>query len=219
MSLEPRFREASQPEWFLHPTLVSCPRCGGLAMVETLASDPADATARETMHARLACGGCGYALNTAFDDARWAGPVHVAARTRCARCGRTLHRNLGVRASAPASRTTTLVCPGCEEVNTTRVHISPAGCTEAIDWRLGLELWLQAPCCGHVLWALNAAHLTFLANYVGATLREREPNRNRSAVSRLPSWMKQARHRAAVLATIERLRETLVRPELRRAVG
>jgi hypothetical protein len=69
-----------------------------------------------------------------------------------------------------------------------------------------------------VLWARNASHLVFLENYVGAKLREREPNQNGSSVSRLPSWMKQAKHRVEILAAIAHLRRTLVEPELRAAV-
>jgi len=41
-----------------------------------------------------------------------------------------------------------------------------------VDWYFHLPLWLQTPCCGETLWAYNAAHLTFLEDFVRATLRE-----------------------------------------------
>lgn len=65
---------------------------------------------------------------------------------------------------------------------------------DAVDWYFHLPLWLQTPCCGHVLWAYNAAHLAFLREYGQADLRERAPvpNTNTTLASRLPGWMKRA---------------------------
>ena len=74
------------------------------------------------------------------------------------------------------------------------------------DWYFGLPLWLQISCCGNVLWAYNLAHLEFIENYVSATLRPRRPWRTRSAASMLPQWVTAAKHRAAVLTAVERLR-------------
>ncbi|MEV4184431.1 hypothetical protein AB0J28_23695 [Streptosporangium canum] len=73
-------------------------------------------------------------------------------------------------------------------------------------------VWLQASCCGHVLWAYNVRHLDLLEAYVAAKLRERgdlaawAPT---SLVERLPTWLKTAKNRAEVLRTIGRLRLTL----------
>ena len=80
----------------------------------------------------------------------------------------------------------------------------------------GLEVWLQRPCCGEVLWAYNARHLSFLAEYIGAGLRERWPDTNEGwqplggLGRRLPKWMLLAKNREAVLAGIEALRERLL---------
>lgn len=80
----------------------------------------------------------------------------------------------------------------------------------------GLELWLQRPCCGEVLWAYNAPHLQFLAEYVGAQQRERWPDTNEGwqplggLGRRLPQWMLLAKNREAVLHGIEALRERLL---------
>ena len=43
-----------------------------------------------------------------------------------------------------------------------------------------------------------------------ATLRERDPNFQWSTVTRLPSWIKQGKHRRAILKGLARLREALV---------
>lgn len=76
---------------------------------------------------------------------------------------------------------------------------------EARDPYFGFTLWLQTSCCGELLWAYNQAHLEFLRQYVMASLREREPNRNRSIASRLPRWMKAAANRDEIARCIERL--------------
>jgi hypothetical protein len=80
-------------------------------------------------------------------------------------------------------------------------------------------LWLRASCCGgEVLWAANEEHLDYLDQYLRADLRER-PEAVVSPMGRrwvgkglswqLPDWMKSAKHRDEVAATIERLRATL----------
>jgi hypothetical protein len=73
-----------------------------------------------------------------------------------------------------------------------------------------LPLWLQAPCCGHVLWAYNARHLQFIRDYVRSGLRERRRSpktgwSNRRLASRLPQWMVLARNREATLKAIIKL--------------
>lgn len=84
------------------------------------------------------------------------------------------------------------------------------------DPYFGYELWLQAPCCGHTLWARNREHLEFLRTHVGAKLRERpHPEgasqvRNRRMASRLPRWMTRAQNRERVLACLERLNSLVV---------
>jgi hypothetical protein len=75
-----------------------------------------------------------------------------------------------------------------------------------------LPLWLQAPCCSEVLWAYNHRHLGMIERMVRAPLRERSRDAeygwsNRSLASRLPRWVKLAKHRAEVLRAIERIRE------------
>ena len=73
-------------------------------------------------------------------------------------------------------------------------------------------VWLQATCCGNVLWAYNARHLDLLEAYVQAKLRERgtlAPRAPVSPVERLPTWLKTAKNRTEIMRTIKRLRATL----------
>ncbi|WP_127505604.1 hypothetical protein [Actinoplanes solisilvae] len=75
----------------------------------------------------------------------------------------------------------------------------------------GLPLRLQAACAGQTLWAYNPGHLAYLKAYVQADLRRRPDNRlHMTMVERLPSWLKQGRHRAEVLRGIERLEQVLI---------
>lgn len=71
-------------------------------------------------------------------------------------------------------------------------------------------LWLQMPCCGHLLWAYNGSHLDVLHSYVAADVRERT-GLTMGMLDRLPVWIKKANHRAEVLRAIDRLRDGLHR--------
>jgi|SRR5579871_3942317 hypothetical protein len=58
-----------------------------------------------------------------------------------------------------------------------RMHISCLHCASQRDLDIGyryddVPLWLKTPCCGNLLWALNARHLTALEAFVGAGLRD-----------------------------------------------
>ena len=83
-----------------------------------------------------------------------------------------------------------------------------------LDAYFGLPVWLQARCCGELLWAYNTDHLAFLEAFVRARLRERRRSAeygwsNQALISRLPAWLKARRNRDEVLACIERMRKTL----------
>lgn len=121
---------------------------------------------------------------------------------RCPRCD----RRADVRVSEIDAR---LTCTHCG-VSRSRTNRFYSVSVDATDWYFKLPLWLQAPCCGHVLWARNLEHLAFLEEFVEAKLRER-PNhaggyRNKLLVSRLPLWIKSARNRDAVMAALAKLR-------------
>ena len=205
-----RFLEAEQPQWFREPVLVRCPRCGSQATADLSAQVAIGPDDRPRLFARLICTGCAHSVSTEFDSASWLGPVDLTARGRCGQCGRPLQRSLGRRRKLPARTTTSLHCPGCQHRTVVATHVTPAHSTDAVDPWFGLPLWLRTSCCGEVLWARNAGHLQFLANYVGATIREREPNQNSSIVSRLPKWMKAAKNRTTIMGCIAHLQETLL---------
>lgn len=78
-----------------------------------------------------------------------------------------------------------------------------------IDPFFHLPVWLQTEVGGEILWAYNMEHLDFLAEHVGAKLRERNgfKFRVRSIGARLPRWMTSAKNRESILWEIERLRK------------
>ncbi len=79
-----------------------------------------------------------------------------------------------------------------------------------VDPCFRLPLWLQADCCGKLLWAYNAEHLDLLESYVAARLRERRASPGvMSVVARLPAWLKSAKNREGILRAVRRLRSSL----------
>ena len=74
--------------------------------------------------------------------------------------------------------------------------------------------WLRTPCCGEELYALNEGHLELLEGYLLASQRERRRDgegrwHNQSVTSRLPRWMKAAKHRDEIARGLGRLRARL----------
>jgi hypothetical protein len=98
------------------------------------------------------------------------------------------------------------MCGYAKDLNVQKLSIGGA-----TDWYFHHPLWLQTPCCGHVLWAYNAEHLTFLETHIQAKLRERQssPQTNHVLASRLPLWMMRGRNRNDVLKAITRLKALL----------
>ncbi|MBI5596565.1 MAG: TFIIB-type zinc ribbon-containing protein [Elusimicrobia bacterium] len=129
---------------------------------------------------------------------------------RCSGCAVSRPRGGGIPDASTPRRVSCTACPLSGE----RESPAPArGRDDARDPFFRLPLWLQTPCCGAVLWALNEDHLAFLEGYVGADLRQRAPDdagwSNRSTGSRLPLWIKSAKNREAVLKGLAKLRERL----------
>ena len=128
---------------------------------------------------------------------------------RCPRCGGRAVVRPRPATEAPARLFTPrrLTCARCGYARDG--DTGPLWIGGPVDWYFHQPLWLQTPCAGHTLWAYNAEHLAFLEGYVGAGLRQRRPNVNRSLASRLPRWLLDAKLRADVLVGTRRLREHL----------
>ncbi|MCE9563497.1 MAG: hypothetical protein K8U57_15765 [Planctomycetes bacterium] len=72
--------------------------------------------------------------------------------------------------------------------------------------------WLRIECCGRVLWARNAAHLTLLERYIASDLRTEAmwPQESRDNRRMLPKWVCLARNRDKLLQAVALLRASLV---------
>ena len=167
---------------------VRCPSCDNHAVVRRSTDDRS---------AKVTCGACSFAAD---ETAGWLGPVRGWASKRCGRCQQLVERHVpGPRHPHPVP----LTCE-CGYRTEADVTWSPAP-SAPFDPAFGLDLWFTEPFRGEVLWAYNRRHLQLLRDYVGATQRERIPNRNSSIASRLPGWIKDAKNRDALLATIAKL--------------
>jgi hypothetical protein len=99
-----------------------------------------------------------------------------------------------------------LTCDGCGTVTNVSYDMCPITVPRAlVDNCFGLPLLLQTPCAGRTLWAFNARHLAYLKEYLQADLRERRVIRNASVASRLPGWLKSAKHRDEAVRAARRL--------------
>jgi hypothetical protein len=176
---------------YLHASevLVRCPRCSARAAATS---------------SRVACSTCGFA-RTGDGPMAFGARATAVVQGRCGRCGRkaTVERSVRGAISPVPVR-----CEGCGTVTRHGVlRMQYTGVPESPRFH-GLDLWLQTPCEGRVLWAYDAAHLDFLERYVAAGLREQEPG-NASLASRLPAWIKSRKNRGTVTRGLKRLRAML----------
>lgn len=107
-----------------------------------------------------------------------------------------------------------LVCRRCGHMQERAGRVRVGAERLGRDPVFGLPLWLATPCCGEVLWAFNARHLEALEAYALAQLRERRRDSdhgwsNAAFTSRLPAWIKSAKHREEVAKGLARLRARL----------
>jgi hypothetical protein len=132
----------------------------------------------------------------------------------CPRCaGPAVSKPLdpAARESAAPRR---LVCRRCGHLQESRTPAVAGLARVGHDDYFRLPLWLATPCCGELLWALNARHLAALENFALAQLRERrrDPEHgwsNQSFASRLPKWIKSAKNRPEAEKALARLRARL----------
>lgn len=121
---------------------------------------------------------------------------------KCPKCGKPINYKNFPDNSAIVATMSCLKCGYIRNGYEINIHKNPY----AVFFQ-DYENYLTASCCGEELWAYNLEHLDFLENYVGATIRSRVPNFNKSLASRLPQWLKEAKNRKEILKIIARLKE------------
>ncbi len=73
------------------------------------------------------------------------------------------------------------------------------------DYHFDCEIWLQASFKNERFWAHNYEHLTYMKQYIGAGLRERNNREFFTLVEKLPSFIKSAKNRDRLLKLIDKL--------------
>jgi len=68
-----------------------------------------------------------------------------------------------------------------------------------------LPLWFQTEVKGEVFWAYNRKHLSDIRDYASAKLRERKATGYTTMVERLPSFIKSAKNRSAIIKAIDKM--------------
>lgn len=158
--------------------------------------------------AEFRCTGCD--LHVDSTSGAWFGEVEWFGQRRCGHCG---HRSLTVSEVVAAPQVTTrgdvdVTCAACGRASPVAVApLRRIPDDHAIDPHFGLPLLLAVTSRHGVVWAYNERHLGELQAYVGATLRTRQGSGNGSLFSRLPAWMKAAKHRTEMLKSFARLQK------------
>jgi hypothetical protein len=185
-----RFQDDGRTLWsFTDDILVTCPMCGACAHV--LPKDRRDL--RFASPRRVSCLNCGYARDGMYP--RKPKKPHPKWSKAIVRHGQRFHISslMFTGTPGPTKGAPTVPITGPKEPYT------------------GLPLYLQTPCAGHTFWALNARHLTWIADFLAADLREdASPARRKTALSILPQWLILAKHRDEAQRAIARLRDKLL---------
>jgi hypothetical protein len=128
----------------------------------------------------------------------------------CPVCGSAAHVAISDEEAPVLFAPRRLACVSCGHTREWRkARLQYPSPEEAIDWYFGLPYFFQRPCAGHVLWVANREHLEFVRAYVGAKHRTRKRDvhgwKNRSAASRMPKWISDAKNRSPVLKALDDL--------------
>lgn len=189
-----------------HPRIdVRCPRCRHPGSVFAGTQDHGG------WDARFVCGQC--QLQARREHGDWFGRVRFRGRRPCGHCGHQWLSVCETRDAPPpypiAHRP--VACPRCARSSEVAVEMGPYTPHDGHDPFFGMPLRLLEPTRCGVLWAYNAEHLRELRHYVAASQRERHKYAgNGSMISRLPAWMKLARHRPMMLKALDRLQARLL---------
>lgn len=103
-----------------------------------------------------------------------------------------------------------VTCPHCQVVANYQprnvAYILKAETNElAADPLFNLPLWYQCNVKGNSFWAYNRQHLADIKEYVNSQLRERQTPYFSTMVERLPTFIKLAKNRIAILKGIDNM--------------
>lgn len=188
---------------FTEEVQVKCPKCRGKA----LASGKSEYMIpwRPTA-AQVICTACSFSKTK--EQYEWKGPIIGKGRRPCKRCGNqwiscSLYQKNNI---APLPKVHKKDCSQCGTQNEVDIkwYIDFFN-GNPVDPFFGLELWYQTSFKSHTMWFYNIPHLLYIEDYISSKLRERGQGHSKySIISNLPTWMKEAKNRDAILRVIEK---------------
>lgn len=98
-----------------------------------------------------------------------------------------------------------LHCSSCHYIANKPVNTKQRSYSLTTDYWFNCELWLQASFKNELFWAHNYEHLTYMKQYIGAGLRQRNERESFTLVEKLPNFIKSAKNRAKLLKLIDKL--------------
>ncbi|QEN00988.1 hypothetical protein EWH46_09520 [Sphaerotilus sulfidivorans] len=184
---------------FADEVLVTCIGCGAPGVVRATWSP-------YKWNAKFECSNCNLVLSS--EAGHWVGAVRAAGRQPCGYCGhKWLTPTVAYEALPPEPPTQLAAeCPECGRqtfVTATLTRALPED--RSCDPHFGLSLRLATSTRHGTVWAYNLRHLNELSGYVTAKLRVRQNSGNRAMFSRLPKWMKLAKHRDEIAKALCKL--------------
>lgn len=184
---------------FADEILVTCIECGAPGAVHATWSP-------YKWLAHFECSSCKLTLSS--ESGHWVGPVRASGRQPCGYCG---HKWLTptIAYDAPPTNGPPQLTADCAEcghqtsVKATLTRVFPDD--KCCDPHFGLPLRLSTSTRHGTVWAYNQRHLDELTGYVTAKLRVRQNSGNSAMFSRLPKWMKLAKHRDEIAKALSKL--------------
>jgi endogenous inhibitor of DNA gyrase (YacG/DUF329 family) len=195
------YRYAGPPtnkQYYLKEVSVECPKCAKEAFVTV--DNP-----WWMNNARLKCFHCMFS-ESASELIRY----KLIVKRNCDNCGKALE--IIIPNQKEKSDTITAACPTCGITRTFEPRNELYKLTykdkgKASDPVFHLPLWFQSEVKGNLFWAFNREHLMDIKNYVNSKLRERQTTTHMTMVEKLPTFIKEAKSREAILKAIKRLEQ------------
>lgn len=176
--------------------LVACPACGKQAQIRR----------DELRNARLSCAAC--SLVKEFYAERF----QLSLNSACPKCGQRITNTWYDQPKPHAS--ILITCPHCGKkqeypLKSLKYRITRLSARAGEDPYFGATLWLRLPFRDELFWAYNADHLNYLKRYIAALHRQRNERTGMTLVERLPTFIKSAKNRPALLRLISQLEKIL----------
>lgn len=181
----------------------TCPKCNECGILKATKSKASQENVNEL---KFFCTHCHLTIDHQ-NYLNFSNTHYLQISQRCQFCGgKWLQAKQKISNSGHLPTVVSSVCSICHKTssfsantrNTTIHRPSQIGTTN-----FGLQLYLQEPTRHGLIFVYNPQHLAELKSFIEASLRERTQNTGNGAYySRLPAWIKSARHRKDVLKAL-----------------